>query len=145
MRVIDFMPPRGEEPDLVRIVEGVEGSVPIRMELVIRFDYGSIVPWVRRADDDMRIAIAGPDALALRTPIRFGARTSARSRSSPSRRASATRSCSPGFRRIRPDAARPIDPEQSLDETCTFWREWLGICTLRRSLAGAGHPVADRR
>ena len=48
VRVIDFMPPRGEDPDVVRIVEGIEGSVPIRMELVIRFGYGAIVPWVRR-------------------------------------------------------------------------------------------------
>ena len=65
VRVIDFMPPRGHDPDVVRIVEGLEGSVPMRMELVIRFDYGSIVPWVRRLEDDTRIAIAGPDAVAL--------------------------------------------------------------------------------
>ena len=67
MRVIDFMPPRGRAPDIVRIVEGLGGSVPMRSELVIRFDYGRIVPWVRRVDD-ARIAIAGPDALCLRTP-----------------------------------------------------------------------------
>ena len=69
VRVLDFMPPRGTDPDVVRIVEGVEGSVPMRMELVLRFDYGSIVPWVRRLDDDTRIAVAGPDAIALRTPV----------------------------------------------------------------------------
>ena len=48
---------------------GSRASVPMRMELVIRFDYGSIVPWVRRLEDDTRIAIAGPDAVALRTPV----------------------------------------------------------------------------
>ena len=69
VRVIDFMPPRGEDPDVVRIVEGLEGSVPMRLELVIRFEYGSIVPWVRRLDDETRVAIAGPDALSLRTPV----------------------------------------------------------------------------
>ena len=69
VRVIDFMPPRGEEPDVVRIVEGLEGSVPMRLELVIRFEYGSIVPWVRRLDDETRVAVAGPDALSLRTPV----------------------------------------------------------------------------
>ena len=69
MRVTDFMPPRGQAPDVVRIVEGLEGSVPMRMELVIRFDYGRIVPWVRRLEDDTRIAIAGPDAIAFRTPV----------------------------------------------------------------------------
>ena len=48
------------DPDVVRIVEGLEGSVPMRMELVLRFDYGSIVPWVRRLEDDTRIARRRP-------------------------------------------------------------------------------------
>ena len=47
MRLIDFMPPRGENPDIVRIVEGLRGKVSMQMELVVRFDYGQIVPWVR--------------------------------------------------------------------------------------------------
>ena len=68
VRVIDFMPPRGHDPDIVRIVEGIHGRVPMRSELVIRFDYGRIVPWVRRIDHT-RVAIAGPDALCLRTPV----------------------------------------------------------------------------
>ena len=46
--VTDFMPPRGDVPDIIRIVEGREGTVRMRLELVIRFDYGRIVPWVRR-------------------------------------------------------------------------------------------------
>src|SRR2546423_13842584 len=45
VRVFDFMPPRGKAPDVVRIVEGVRGSVTMRSELVIRFDYGHVVPW----------------------------------------------------------------------------------------------------
>ena len=57
----------GQAPDIVRIVEGISGRVPMRSELIIRFDYGHIVPWVRRIDD-ARVAIAGPDALCLRTP-----------------------------------------------------------------------------
>ena len=69
VRVIDFMPPRGTAPDVVRIVEGVRGRVEMRTELVIRFDYGSIVPWVRRTNGHVRIAIGGPDALLLRTPV----------------------------------------------------------------------------
>src|SRR2546423_4882624 len=68
VRAIDFMPPRGEAPDIVRIVEGLDGDVPMRSELVIRFDYGKIVPWLRRIDD-ARLAIAGPDALCIRTPV----------------------------------------------------------------------------
>src|SRR5687768_12650360 len=50
VRLIDFMTPRQGEPDLIRIVEGIRGSVAMQMELIIRFDYGSIVPWVRKMD-----------------------------------------------------------------------------------------------
>ena len=125
VRVIDFMPPRGDEPDLVRIVEGVEGSVPVRMELVIRFEYGSIVPWVRRAADDMRIAIAGPDALALRTPVTMrgeNLRTVAEFTVEPGDREPFVLTWYPSHQ----ETPAAVDPEQSLDETCTFWREWLG-------------------
>ena len=68
-RVLDFMPPRGTAPDIVRIVEGVEGRVHFRSELTIRFDYGRIVPWVRKRthEEDTRVALAGPDALCFRT------------------------------------------------------------------------------
>src|SRR5438874_3978004 len=70
VRLIDFMPPRGENPDIVRIVEGLRGEVLMEMELIIRFDYGFIVPWVRRRKRfDGLEAIAGPDALILRTPV----------------------------------------------------------------------------
>jgi len=68
IRLIDFMPPRGENPDIVRIVEGLRGSVELKMELIIRFDYGRIIPWVRKRNGDLE-AIAGPDGLILRTPI----------------------------------------------------------------------------
>jgi GH15 family glucan-1,4-alpha-glucosidase len=68
VRVVDCMPPRRHEADVVRIVEGVSGSVPMRMELRIRFDYGSIVPWVRRTPSGIA-AIAGPDALELHTDV----------------------------------------------------------------------------
>src|ERR1700737_1085579 len=71
VRLIDFMPPRGENPDIIRIVEGLRGKVPMQMELIIRFDYGLIIPWVRRAHGGLE-AIAGPDALILRTPIETG-------------------------------------------------------------------------
>ncbi len=68
VRVIDFMPPRGEAADVVRIVEGVSGRVPMRMDLILRFDYGHFVPWVSRVDRDLA-AIAGPDAVWLRSPV----------------------------------------------------------------------------
>jgi GH15 family glucan-1,4-alpha-glucosidase len=68
--LIDFMQPRAKEPDLVRIVQGRRGEVKMRTELIIRFDYGSIVPWVRRTPTGL-LAIAGPDALYLDTEVQL--------------------------------------------------------------------------
>ena len=72
--ITDFMPPRGEASDLVRVVRGVRGRVAMRMELVIRMDYGSILPWVsqeRGQDGKLNLlsAVAGPDRLTLRTAV----------------------------------------------------------------------------
>ncbi len=69
VRVVDCMPVRDQAPDVVRVVEGLSGRVAMRMELVVRFDYGSIVPWVRRQDGALQL-VAGPDALELRTPVK---------------------------------------------------------------------------
>ncbi len=66
--LIDFMPPRGDEMDLVRIVKGVRGRVPMTMELALRFDYGSIIPWVRKTDFGIR-AVAGPDTVLLSSDV----------------------------------------------------------------------------
>src|SRR3954470_12356047 len=73
VRVIDFMPRRGVgAPRLMRIVEGMRGRVPMRMELVLRPDYGSINPWVEIASDGA-IATAGPDSFRLTTPLQLEA------------------------------------------------------------------------
>src|SRR5262249_9150298 len=68
VRLIDFMPPRGTNPDLIRIVEGLRGEVKMHMDLIIRFEYGLIVPWVRKAHGGLE-AVAGPNGLILRTPV----------------------------------------------------------------------------
>ena len=68
VRVIDCMPPDESIPNVIRVIEGVAGVVTVRMELVVRFDYGAIVPWVQRANEDL-LFIGGPDALTLRTPV----------------------------------------------------------------------------
>jgi GH15 family glucan-1,4-alpha-glucosidase len=68
VRIIDFMPIRDRTVDVIRIVEGVRGQVPMRMHLTIRFDYGRTIPWVHNIDDALA-AVAGPDALVLRTPV----------------------------------------------------------------------------
>ena len=66
--LIDCMPPRSRVPDLVRIVVGRSGQVRMRMQLIIRFDYGSIIPWVRRTETGIR-AVAGPDTLILNSGV----------------------------------------------------------------------------
>jgi GH15 family glucan-1,4-alpha-glucosidase len=69
--VTDFMPPRDSASDIVRLVRGISGSVSFRTELVVRFDYGSIIPWVSQNSDVVTElhAVAGPDKLTLRTSI----------------------------------------------------------------------------
>ena len=127
VRVSDFMPPRGDDPDVVRIVEGLEGQVPMRMELVIRFDYGSVVPWVKRLDDDTRIAVAGPDALAFRAsvPVRGeNLSTVAEFAAEPGERQTFVLTWYQSHR----DPPRAITPEHALEDTCSFWRDWLRGC-----------------
>jgi GH15 family glucan-1,4-alpha-glucosidase len=129
-RVIDFMPPRGQAPDVVRIVEGISGQVPLRSELIVRFGYGLIVPWVRRAGDVL-LATAGPDALSFRTPVEVrGENLTSVSEFV----------VSPGERvpfvltwylshEPPPD---PVDAEVALAETATFWSEWADGGVQRR-------------
>ncbi|GAA0665365.1 glycoside hydrolase family 15 protein [Streptomyces thermocarboxydovorans] len=64
--VTDLMPQRDRAPDLVRIVRGLRGEVTVHSALRLRFDYGSVVPWVRR-EDGHRVAVAGPDSAWLRS------------------------------------------------------------------------------
>src|SRR5919199_936167 len=59
IRVLDLMPPRGQAPDVVRIVEGVRGRVPVHTELVLRFDYGHVPPWTRTVDGELA-GVPGP-------------------------------------------------------------------------------------
>ena len=127
VRVTDFMPPRGTDPDVVRIVEGLEGSVPMRMELVIRFDYGSVVPWVRRLDDDTRIAVAGPDALAFRSsvPVRGeNMSTVAEFTAAPGERETFVLT----WFASHLEPPRAITPQHALDDTNEFWNDWLRTC-----------------
>ena len=67
--VIDFMPLRGRNSDIVRLVRGDRGKVEMRTELVLRFDYGHTVPWVSKLPDGTFRAIAGPDMVVMHTPV----------------------------------------------------------------------------
>ena len=126
IRILDFMPPRGKAPDVVRIVEGLDGEVQIWSELVIRFDYGRILPWVRRINGD-RVAVAGPDALYLRTPAdTFGRdmRTISEATVRPGERLPFVLTWHPSYE----EPPTPVDPDVALGETVEFWRDWNARC-----------------
>jgi GH15 family glucan-1,4-alpha-glucosidase len=126
-RVIDFMPPRADNPVVVRIVEGLRGEVEVQTELVIRFGYGKVVPWVRRLDDAL-FAIAGPDALRIDTPVELRGEnltTVGEVVVSEGERVPFTMTWFPSHL----DPPDPVDPEKALEATETFWREWADRCT----------------
>jgi GH15 family glucan-1,4-alpha-glucosidase len=126
-RLIDFMPPRGEAADVVRIVEGVRGRVPMRMDLRLRFDYGHVLPWVRRLDADL-VAVAGPDSVCLRTPVDVRGENLA---------TVADFSVGDGYhapfvltwQASHLPTPKSVDPYVALESTETYWKEWIGRCT----------------
>ncbi len=125
--VTDFMPPRNEVPDIVRIVEGREGEVTMRCELVVRYDYGRIVPWVQQAPGGL-LAVAGPDALCLRTPVATHGEelhTVAEFTVAAGDRVPFVLSWFPSH--LQPPEA--IDAERALREAEEFWRTWSDECT----------------
>ncbi|HST14768.1 MAG TPA: glycoside hydrolase family 15 protein [Gaiellaceae bacterium] len=127
VRVIDFMPPRGNDPDLVRIVEGLEGTVTMQTELLIRLDYGSVIPWVRRTDVRTILAVGGPDGLMLRTPIQLEPDDMSHAAEFTVRQGDRI----PFVLTWYPshvDLPSPVDAEQALVDTETFWQEWIADC-----------------
>jgi GH15 family glucan-1,4-alpha-glucosidase len=125
VRVIDFMPPRGHAPDIVRIIEGIDGSVPMRSELVLRFEYGQIVPWVRRVDHT-RLAVAGPDAISFRTPTEVHGEnmtTVSEFTVEPGQRIPFVLTWYPSHE-PEPD---PVDAELALQEADYYWRSWSSL------------------
>ena len=126
VRVVDFMPPRDRTPDVVRVVEGVRGQVRLRMELVIRFDYGSVVPWVRQCQGALS-AVAGPDALELRTDVETRGEnltTVADFTVSAGQRLPFVLR----WRRSHEPELAPLDGLAALEDTEAWWREWAGPC-----------------
>ncbi|HEX6208218.1 MAG TPA: glycoside hydrolase family 15 protein [Actinomycetota bacterium] len=129
IRLVDCMPPRSSDPTVVRVVEGVRGRVPVHLELVIRFDYGSIVPWVRRVDGALS-AIGGPDAVWLRSSVPTKGRdltTVADFAVDTGQRETFTLTWRASHRRPPP----VTDPFHALDETDRWWRRWSQRCTYR--------------
>ncbi|MGD9511062.1 MAG: glycoside hydrolase family 15 protein [Geminicoccaceae bacterium] len=125
--LVDFMPVRDRASNLVRLVVGQEGRVPMRIELALRFDYGSAVPWVVRADNGALRAVAGPDMVELATAVPLhgeGMRTVGRFEIAPDESRSFTLTYAPSHQ----PAPMPPDPFYALAATTARWRAWSGRC-----------------
>jgi GH15 family glucan-1,4-alpha-glucosidase len=121
--VIDFMPPRGRNSDIVRLVRGDRGQVTMRTELVLRFDYGHSVPWVSRLDDGTLRAVAGPDMITLRTTVPLhGQDLTTRGEFDVAAGAIVSFVLTHGPSHLPLPTA--IDPHEALERTDRFWREW---------------------
>ena len=123
VRVLDFMPvDRRERPKIARIVEGVRGRVRLRCELLLRFDYGSVVPWVRTIDGRL-IAIAGPDALVLESELELRGEGMSSVVEFEVGAGERRTLCLAWFPSHEP-APADLDAPAALDETAQFWVDW---------------------
>ena len=139
--LVDFMPFRGSHSTIVRLVLGTRGSLRMRTELILRFGYGAIVPWVSRLETGALRAIAGPDMVTVHTPVHLrgeamttvGEFVISRDETIPF-----ILSYLPSHKPVD----EPFDPIRALSDTETFWRDWSAKCrpagpwtdTVRRSM-----------
>jgi GH15 family glucan-1,4-alpha-glucosidase len=121
--LIDFMPLRGEASHLVRLVVGKRGTVAMATELIIRFDYGASVPWVKQTDAADLVAISGPDMLVLRTPVKL----QGKDLTTIGDFTVAAGQCIPFVLTYVPShlpLPEPLDPQDALRQTQEFWEDW---------------------
>jgi GH15 family glucan-1,4-alpha-glucosidase len=127
VRLIDFMPPRDVAVDIVRIVEGVSGSIDMRSVLRLRFDYGHLIPWVHKVDHQIA-AVAGPDSVYLRSDVPMHGEdfsTVGDFRVDAGDRVRFVLTWHPSHQQ----APRPVHPDVQLHKTQLFWDEWIDPCT----------------
>jgi GH15 family glucan-1,4-alpha-glucosidase len=137
--LIDFMPPRGNASDIVRLVRGVTGKVKIRMELVIRFGFGADIPWVKRTEQGALLAICGQDMTVLRTPVETRGEdmtTVADFEVSEGQTIPFVLTYGPSHLPL----PEPINPAQALQDTEDFWTGWCSRCTYQ----GEHHDLVMR-
>jgi GH15 family glucan-1,4-alpha-glucosidase len=129
VRLTDFMPLSDERWDVVRMIEGLEGSVEMRMEIIVRFDYGSIIPWVRRCGPVV-LMTAGPDTLELTGSIPVigeNMKSVAEFTVSAGQRESFNLNYRPSHHTTR----SPVDAEEELRTTEALWHKWSDRCQYR--------------
>ncbi len=125
--VIDYMPIHTEHSSIVRLVKGIKGTVRMHTDLAIRFDYGVSVPWVTRTDDETLLAVAGPNQLTLRTPVKVHGkdmRTTGDFTVHEGETVSFVLTYSPSHL----PTPQPIDITETLTATQGYWREWAERC-----------------
>lgn len=125
----DFMPMRDEAPDVVRMVRCVQGTVRMRSELILRFDYGAIVPWVRRAPGGIT-ATCGPDAVVIRSDVKMRGEDLT-TVAEFQLRAGQSRSFVLTWFPSHKKPPKPVKPVQALRDTKRFWTRWSKRCKLQ--------------
>ncbi len=128
-RVIDFMPPGAAEHDIIRIVEGLEGEVPMHADLRVRFAYGHLIPWIRCGEQRATL-VSGPDALAYRSPVPIRPDwDDARLESDFVVRAGQRLPFTLTFyQSYESEPYHPVDAERELARTEHHWRQWASRC-----------------
>ena len=129
-RLLDFMPPNDSNGTLVRLVEGLSGHVDMATELVIRFDYGITIPWMRKMDAKTHTAVAGPHLLTLRTPAELQGKNMHSEARFTVRRGERMPFVMRYSRSHRP-AAAVVDADIALEETQNYWAAWSGKCRVQ--------------
>ena len=134
--IVDFMPPREKHSDLVRLVIGRRGAVPMKMELILRFNYGKFVPWVTRPKADLLRTIAGPSMVVLRTPAPMRGED-LKTVADFTVRAGETVPFVLTHQDSHLGLPRALDGKAALKKTETFWRDWIRQCKYRGPWADA--------
>ena len=125
--LVDFMPFPADQSEIVRLVIGTRGTVAMHTELILRFGYGAVVPWVTKLEDGTLRAIAGPDMAVLRTPVHLTGRDMttvgdfkiSRGESIP---------LVLTYARSHKTLPPAFDPNSALQATETFWKDWAAKC-----------------
>ncbi|MBB5056625.1 GH15 family glucan-1,4-alpha-glucosidase [Granulicella aggregans] len=135
VKLIDFMPARGEDSNIIRIVRGLRGKVKMETSLALRFDYGRTVPWVTRKDHELR-AVAGPDMVVVRGHHEGDGEIHMRGKglstvSEFTIREGETVSFTLTYRSSLLNVPSPLNVEKSLASTLRYWKKWMSGCTYK--------------
>ncbi len=141
VQILDFMPPRGEYSQLVRVVKGLRGKVKMRSELALRFNYGAAIPWVMHIDDGIR-AEAGPDSVVLRSAVKMhGDHMRSIGEFTVSTGDSVSFVLTHGsYGNFHHDLPEPIDVDEAYNSAKQYWTEWAGQSTYE----GQHHEMIER-